>query len=71
MSVALGTLLLYTDPLFVGLATSLIFGTVTSTGLTLLILPTMYYRIATTHPGWLSGNVLNGNADAQSDELWS
>ena len=56
------------DPLFAGLATSLIFGTVTSTGLTLLFLPTMYYRIATTRPGWLSGDVLEGNADAQGDK---
>lgn len=53
LTVALGTLVLYTDPLFAGLATSLIFGTVTSTGLTLLILPTMYYRIAKMRPAWL------------------
>lgn len=71
LTVALGTLILYTDPLFSGLATSLIFGTVTSTGLTLLILPTMYYRIAIKHPGRLSGNLSNGDADVQSDELRS
>lgn len=53
LTVAIGTLILYTDPLFAGLATSLIFGTVTSTGLTLIILPTMYYRIATRRPAWL------------------
>jgi len=44
---------------------------VTSTGLTLLILPTMYYRIAIKHPGRLSGNLSNGDADVQSDELRS
>ena len=53
LTVALGTLILYTDPLFAGLATSLIFGTVVSTGLTLLILPSLYFRIATAHPRWL------------------
>lgn len=46
-------MVLYADPLFAGLATALIFGTATSTGLTLLILPTMYYRIATARPHWL------------------
>ncbi|WP_420466251.1 efflux RND transporter permease subunit [Panacagrimonas sp.] len=71
LTVALGTLILYTDPMFAGLATSLIFGTVTSTGLTLLILPTMYYGIATTHPGWLPGIVLNSTANVQGDELQS
>ncbi len=68
LTVALGTLILYTDPLFAGLATSLIFGTVTSTGLTLLILPTVYYRIATTRPGWIAANTSKGDADAQGDE---
>lgn len=53
LTVALGTLVMYTDPLFAGLATSLIFGTVTSTGLTLVILPTIYYRVATNYPTWL------------------
>lgn len=53
LTVTLGTLVLYTDPLFAGLATSLIFGTVTSTGLALVILPTLYYRIASKHPTWL------------------
>lgn len=52
LTVALGTLILYTEPLFAGLATSLIFGTVISTGLTLLILPTLYYRLAVKHPDW-------------------
>ena len=53
LTVALGTLILYTDPLFAGLATSLIFGTLSSTVLTLLILPTLYYQIAVRHPEWV------------------
>lgn len=53
LTVALGTLILYTDPLFAGLATSLIFGTLSSTALTLLILPTLYYQIGTARPEWI------------------
>ena len=44
--------LLYRDPLFSGLATSLMFGTITSTVLTLLVLPPLYYRMAQSHPEW-------------------
>lgn len=63
LTVALGTLILYTDPMFAGLATSLIFGTVTSTALTLLILPTLYYRLATAHPQWLPAPAADGDAE--------
>ena len=49
--------------MFAGLATSLIFGTVTSTALTLLILPTLYYRLATAHPQWLPAPAAEGDAE--------
>jgi multidrug efflux pump subunit AcrB len=52
VTVVLGTLIMYTDPLFAGLATSLIFGTTASTVLTLLILPALYYQLAINHPHW-------------------
>jgi multidrug efflux pump subunit AcrB len=51
-TVILGTLVLYRDPMFAGLATSLIFGTIASTVLTLLLLPPLYYRMALKHPEW-------------------
>lgn len=51
-TVILGTLVLYRDPMFAGLATSLIFGTIASTVLTLLLLPPLYYRMALRHPEW-------------------
>jgi len=51
-AVILGTLVMYRDPLFAGMATSLIFGTMTSTLLTLLVLPPLYYRVATHFPAW-------------------
>lgn len=54
VTVVLGTLIMYTDPLFAGLATSLIFGTTASTVLTLLILPALYYQLATRHPHWFA-----------------
>jgi multidrug efflux pump subunit AcrB len=53
-TVILGTLIMYTDPLFAGLATSLIFGTTASTVLTLLILPALYYQLAMRHPHWFA-----------------
>ncbi|MDT0496403.1 efflux RND transporter permease subunit [Algiphilus sp. W345] len=52
LTVILGTLVLYRDPMFSGLATSLIFGTLASTVLTLLLLPPLYYRAALKHPEW-------------------
>ncbi len=51
-TVILGTLVLYRDPMFAGLATSLIFGLIASTVLTLLLLPPLYYRMALKHPEW-------------------
>lgn len=54
-TVILGTLVLYRDPMFAGLATSLIFGTIASTVLTLLLLPPLYYRMALKHPEWARG----------------
>lgn len=54
-TVILGTLVLYRDPMFSGLATSLIFGTIASTVLTLLLLPPLYYRTALKHPEWARG----------------
>ncbi|MDP3295596.1 MAG: efflux RND transporter permease subunit [Nevskia sp.] len=51
-AVILGTLVMYRDPLFAGMATSLIFGTLTSTLLTLLVLPPLYYRVARHFPEW-------------------
>jgi multidrug efflux pump subunit AcrB len=52
LTVILGTLVLYRDPMFSGLATSLIFGTLASTALTLVLLPPLYYRAALKHPEW-------------------
>lgn len=48
----LGVLVLFRDPLFIGLATSLLFGTTASTLLTLLALPPLYYRLAQSRPEW-------------------
>ena len=53
-TVVVGTLIMYTDPLFAGMATSLIFGTTASTILTLLILPALYYQLAIRHPQWFA-----------------
>ena len=53
-TVVVGTLIMYTDPLFAGMATSLIFGTSVSTILTLLVLPALYYQLATRHPHWFA-----------------
>jgi multidrug efflux pump subunit AcrB len=52
LAVILGTLVMYRDPLFSGMATSLIFGTTASTILTLLVLPSLYYQMAQRHPEW-------------------
>lgn len=51
-AVILAALVLYRDPLFAGLATSLIFGTLVSTVLTLVALPPMYERVARHFPDW-------------------
>jgi multidrug efflux pump subunit AcrB len=52
-AMVLGVLVLFRDPLFIGLATSLLFGTLASTLLTLLVLPPLYYRLALTRPEWV------------------
>ena len=44
-AVALGAVIILFDPIFQGLAISLIGGTVTSTFLTLLVVPLLYYRM--------------------------
>ena len=44
-AVALGAVIILSDPIFQGLAISLIGGTVTSTFLTLLVVPLLYYRM--------------------------
>lgn len=43
MAIILGTLVMIVDPVFGGLAISLIFGTFASTALTLLVIPLVYY----------------------------
>ena len=48
MAIILGTLVIIVDPVFGGLATSLIFGTFASTALTLFVIPLLYYRYAGT-----------------------
>jgi multidrug efflux pump subunit AcrB len=44
-AVALGAVVILFDPIFQGLAISLMGGTVTSTFLTLLVVPLLYYRM--------------------------
>lgn len=44
-SVALGAVIILFDPIFQGLAISLMGGTITSTFLTLLVVPLLYYRM--------------------------
>lgn len=44
-AVALGAVIILSDPIFQGLAISLIGGTITSTFLTLLVVPLLYYRM--------------------------
>lgn len=51
-AVVIGTMIMYRDPMFAGLATSLIFGTTASTTLTLLVLPLIYYQVAKHRPDW-------------------
>jgi len=43
LAIILGSAIMITDPVFGGLAVSLIFGTFASTALTLLVIPLMYY----------------------------
>lgn len=44
LAVMLGSAIMLTDPVFGGLAISLIFGTVVSSALTIIIVPVLYYR---------------------------
>jgi len=44
LAVVLGSAIMLTDPVFGGLAISLIFGTVISSALTIIIVPVLYYR---------------------------
>lgn len=46
LAIILGTLVMIVDPVFGGLAISLIFGTFASTALTLLVIPLVYYLYA-------------------------
>ena len=58
LAIMFGSLIMITDPVFGGLAVSLIFGTLSSTILTLLVIPLMYY-IWQWHGGvkYTEGNV--------------
>jgi len=47
LAIVSGSAVMLSDPIFVGLATSLIFGTIVSTVLTLVVVPTLYYSMAT------------------------
>jgi multidrug efflux pump subunit AcrB len=44
LAIILGSAIMITDPVFGGLAVSLIFGTFASTALTLVVIPLLYYR---------------------------
>jgi multidrug efflux pump subunit AcrB len=43
LAIILGSAIMITDPVFGGLAVSLIFGTFASTALTLIVIPLLYY----------------------------
>jgi multidrug efflux pump subunit AcrB len=45
LAVILGSAIMLTDPVFGGLAISLIFGTGVSSALTIIIVPVLYYRV--------------------------
>ena len=46
MAIVLGTLVIIVDPVFGGLAVSLIFGTIVSTILTLFVIPLIYFQLS-------------------------
>lgn len=46
MAIVLGTLVIIVDPVFGGLAVSLIYGTLASTVLTLFVIPLVYFQVA-------------------------
>jgi len=52
LAAVLGALFILDDPIFSGLAISLIFGVLVSTVLTLLVIPVMYYAFLWKRPGW-------------------
>ena len=45
-TIVVGSVVMITDPVFGGLAISLIFGTLTATALTVFVVPVLYYRFA-------------------------
>lgn len=45
LAIVLGSAVMLTDPLFVGLAISLIFGTIAATVLTLIVIPVLLYLL--------------------------
>jgi len=45
LAVVLGSAILLADPVFGGLAVSLIFGTAVSSALNIIIVPVLYYRV--------------------------
>ncbi len=51
LAIILGSAIMITDPVFGGLAVSLIFGTFASTALTLVVIPLLYYRWQRHHDG--------------------
>ena len=46
LAIVLGSAVIYADPMFVGMAVSLMAGTLMSTALTIFVVPTLYYRFA-------------------------
>jgi len=52
LAAMLGALFILDDPIFSGLAISLVFGILVSTVLTLLVIPVMYYAFLWQRPGW-------------------
>ena len=66
-----GAFVIILDPIFQGLAVSLLFGVGASTVLTLLVIPLLYYRLAGTppQPGRLSGATALGNGESVTPRL--
>jgi multidrug efflux pump subunit AcrB len=50
LAAMLGALFILDDPIFNGLAVSLLFGIFVSTLLTLLVIPVVYYALLVKHP---------------------
>jgi multidrug efflux pump subunit AcrB len=66
-----GAFVIVLDPIFQGLAVSLLFGVGASTVLTLLVIPLLYYRLAgvPTQPGRPSGATALGNGESVKPRL--